>query len=262
MVTASLAGTTVLVPRGGDWGTQASLEIAERGGEPVIAELIGFAPPEDPAPLEAAQARLANGDYDWLVLTSPRAVTAIAIPERNSNAIAKTELRIHRNTRIAVVGDSTAAGLESFGRSPHFVPVNEHSARGLVSEWPHVTAPQRILWPRSSEAAPTIATGLTALGHRVDATIAYRTVGVPLTAEARARILTGELRFALVTSGSIARQLVDQIGADAPLRIVTIGPNTTRSAREAGLRVDFEAAQRTVSSMLDAIEQGREPEGE
>ena len=72
-----LRGARVLVPRGGEWGDEAADLVRAFGGSPVVAPLIEFAPPRDPAPLEAACRALEAGDYDWIVVTSPRTVEAL-----------------------------------------------------------------------------------------------------------------------------------------------------------------------------------------
>ncbi|SJM60503.1 Uroporphyrinogen-III synthase [Gulosibacter sp. 10] len=269
----------MLLPRGGAWGEEASASVRSRGAEPIVCPLIGF----EAVPIAPSLARLAAGGYAWVVVTSPRAAAAL------------TDAAVPAATRIAAVGRATAAALRELGLEPAFVPAEE-SARGLLAEWPDAGPranradahpeggaggadvlrrgrasvddsaapaehPGRVLWPRSSEAAPTIREGLEALGHRVDDPVAYRTVPLAPGAEARERILAGEVDYALVTSGSVARALAAAVPAGT-IPAVTIGPRTTREARAAGIHVRYEAADRNVGGMLDAIEQGREPEGE
>ncbi|KAB1641212.1 uroporphyrinogen-III synthase [Gulosibacter chungangensis] len=243
----NLQGKTILLPRGGSWATTASAEVAKRGAEAVVGELIRFSGPEDSVPLEAASQRLREGHYDWLIVTSPRTVTAIA------------QMEVPASTRIAAVGQSTAKALAKIGLNAEFVPESEQSARGLVREWPDAAA-TRILLPRSAIAEPTIRDGLTARGIEVDDPIAYRTIGADLAPELRARIHAGEIDFVFLTSGSTVREFARQVGGDAPVKIVTIGPITTRDARREGLEVTYEAATPNVPAMLDAIEEERKPD--
>lgn len=241
-----LHGKTVLLPRGGDWAVTASAEVHRRGAEAVVAPLITFAPPEDSAPVDAALTRLSEGYYDWLVVTSPRTVAAIADAE------------IPPSTRIAAVGQSTSNTLLRSGRPVAFQPTQEQSARGLVRQWPDAAA-KRILLPRSSLAEPTINEGLGNLGMAVDDPIAYRTVSVDLRPETLARIRAGEVTYVFLTSGSTVREFARQVGVDAPVSIVTIGPITTRDATRAGLPVAYEAATPSIPSMLDAVAEERRP---
>ncbi|WP_036318346.1 uroporphyrinogen-III synthase, partial [Microbacterium sp. B24] len=74
----ALAGARVLVPRGGAWGERVAGELSRRGAHPVIAPLIRTAPPRDTTARDAAFRRLADGDYEWLLVTSAASVEQIA----------------------------------------------------------------------------------------------------------------------------------------------------------------------------------------
>ncbi|MGO1543433.1 MAG: uroporphyrinogen-III synthase [Gulosibacter sp.] len=280
----SLAGKVVLLPRGGRWADSASAEVRRLGAETVVGELIRFVAPADTAPLTAALARLREGDYDWLVVTSPRAVAAIVgadgtaatAPEsatgsttiqpdarQNLGTESAADSRIAASdfpdsTRIAAVGSATATALTNAGLRVDFQPLTEQSARGLVREWPDSSA-KRILLPRSSLAEPTVAEGLGQLGIQVDDPVAYQTVGVDLSPALRTRIQNGEVDYVFLTSGSTVREFARQVGTDAPVTVVTIGPITTRDARAAGFAVAYEAATPSIPAMLDAIAGRRDP---
>ena len=107
-----LAGRRVLVPRGGKWGDGVSASLRSYGAAPVIAPLINFAPAETPELLAAALARLQAGVYEWLVVTSATTVDVLV-----GNGI-----RPIPATRIAAVGETTAAALTLAGYHVDFVP--------------------------------------------------------------------------------------------------------------------------------------------
>lgn len=245
-----MRGSRVLVPRGGKWGAEAADLVRAFGGVPVVAPLIEFAPPEDAAPFEAACRALEAGEYDWLVVTSPRTVEALA--ERGAFAQVPSAW-------VAAVGEATAAALEAHGVSVGWMPESESSARAMVREWPEM-APARVLWPRSSEARLTISEGLAELGHAVDAPVAYRTVQAVLEPEMVAALHGGAIDWVLVTAGSVARSLAAQVGAPVSATIATIGPIATADARAVGFEVAIEAVSTSVLAMLEAIVAGREPE--
>ena len=121
-----LKGVRVLVPRGGKWGDGVAASLRSRGAAPVIAPLINFAPAETPELLAAALARLESGVYEWLVVTSATTVDVLV-----GNGI-----RPPASTRVAAVGETTAAALSLAGIRVDFVPEGDNSARGLVKEWP------------------------------------------------------------------------------------------------------------------------------
>lgn len=256
-----LRGIRILVTRGRDQGEEDPAAPLPAGGtallpspaagdpplpgEPLVAalEALGatvlwlpvtrYGPPADLRALDAALARLAAGDYAWLLLTSARAV---AVLDRVPIARAWPA-----GTRVAAVGPATARALAERGIRVDFVPA-EHRASALAGSLP-LEPGARLLFPKSQQAAPTIERGLAARGARVDAVVAYR--GLPAARDPRAAaILAGRLDWAVFTAGSALEGLARQ--ADRPLaqtlagvRIACIGPETARAARAAGLAVDL-----------------------
>ena len=239
-----LAGWRVLVPRGGKWGDGVSASLREYGAIPVIAPLINFASAEDPTALSHALQELGAGAYDWLVVTSATTV----------DVLVSQGTRVPEETRIAAVGETTAAALALAGYRVDFVPTGDNSARGLVKEWPASEIRGRVLIPQSDIAEPTLVAGLEQLGFAVEFVTAYRTVGVPVASETRADVASGRIRAVLVTSGSVARQIAAQL---APLPeetvIACIGPRTAFDARAAGLTVHVIAEERSAEALVDAL---------
>lgn len=244
-----LRGWKVLVPRGGPWGHGVAAELRARGAQPVVAPSINFAGTADEPALDAALERLRGGAYDWMSITSATTVDVLSahraeIPER---------------TMVAAVGETTAAALGAAGYRVDFVPRKDNSAAGLLAEWADATGgagPLSILALRSDIAKPVLTDGLRAAGHHVDAVVAYRTVGVPISAETVEAVSTGRFDAILVTSGSVANQIAVQIGL-VPSRtvIACIGPRTAMDAESAGLRVDLVARERTSESMIATLEE-------
>src|SRR2546426_11897275 len=70
-----LAGKRVVVTRTLEQSELLSRELEARGATVRLVPLIRFAPPEDPAPFDAALRAL--GKFDWLFLTSQNVVRAI-----------------------------------------------------------------------------------------------------------------------------------------------------------------------------------------
>ena len=70
-------------------------------------------------------------------------------------------------------------------------------------------------------------------------------------------LLGGGLDAAVFTSSSTVRNLVDLIGGRLELlggvRVVSIGPVTSGTARELGVAVDVEAVEHTVPGVVDAL---------
>ncbi|HEX4058724.1 MAG TPA: uroporphyrinogen-III synthase [Galbitalea sp.] len=248
-----LAGWRVLVPRGGKWGDGVSATLRSHGAVPVIAPLINFAASDDEERLAAALAELQQGAFDWIVITS--ATTVDVLMSQN--------VRIPESTKIAAVGETTGAALTLAGYRVDYVPESDNSARGLVKEWPHEDVVGRVLVPQSELAEPTLVTGLMDLGLKAEFVSAYRTIGVPVTDQVRKDVADGRISAILVSSGSVARQIAQQL---APLPAATIvaciGPRTAYDARAAGLAVNVIAETRSATSLVESlVEVASNPEG-
>lgn len=242
-VVKPLLGWRVLVPRGGKWGDGVAAQLRNLGAEPVIAPLINFAASDEPERLAVELEALQAGQYGWLLVTSATTV----------DVLVGYGVRPPATTRIAAVGETTAHALHLAGLSVDFVP-SDHSARGLVREWPGTAAQGRVLVPQSEIAEPTLVSGL--LDRGIDAAFvsAYRTVGVAAPAAVVADVAEGRIRALVVSSGSVARQVAEQF---APLPdgtvVVCIGPRTAFDARAAGLTVHRIAEERTTTALVRAL---------
>jgi len=239
-----LAGWRVLVPRGGRWGDTVAATLRGHGAVPVIAPLINFASTDDAQTLANAFYELQDGQFDWLVVTSATTVDVLA----GQSVIVPPE------TKIAAVGETTAAALAVAGYRVEFIPEGDNSARGLLKEWPIAEISGRVLIPQSDIAEPTLVSGLAELGLDVQFVSAYRTVGVPIAEHVASDVASGRIGAVLVTSGSVARQVAEQL---APLPagtiVACIGPRTAFDARAAGLTVDVIAESRSADALVDAL---------
>jgi len=242
----------VLVPRGGPWGDQVSANLRAKGAHPIVAPMINFAATDDAPALEEALTRLAAGGFDWMTITSATTVDVLS----SHRAV------VAAGTRIAAVGETTAAALIAAGYHVDIVPSEDNSARGLLEEWESATAgviPLRVLTLRSEIAKPLLSEGLRRIGHDVHSVVAYRTIGVPVSDQVVADVKAGLVQAVLVTSGSVARQVHDQFGPIPENTLVAcIGPQTAKDARSIGLRVDVIADDRTAESLIDALERAAE----
>jgi uroporphyrinogen-III synthase len=242
-----LAGWRVLVPRGGPWGDGVAAALRSRGAAPVIAPMINFAPADDQPALEAALVKLAAGGFDWLTVTSATTV----------DVLSTYDAVIPETTKIAAVGETTAAALVAAGYHADIVPSEDNSARGMLEEWEAATdgaSGLRVLALRSAIAKQVLSIGLERMGHHVEAVVAYRTIGVPVSAKVADDVRSGRVNAVLVTSGSVAEQVQEQLGPIPESTLVAaIGPQTKKDAAQIGLRVDVVARERTAESLIDAV---------
>ena len=242
-----LVGWRVLVPRGGPWGDTVAAMLRAKGASPVVAPLINFAATDEQDKLEAALVKLANGYFDWLTVTSATTVDVL----RAHGAIVPT------STKIAAVGETTAAALVAAGYRADITPSEDNTSRGMLEEWQAATggAPHlKVLALRSAVAEPVLSVGLPRLGHEVTAVVAYRTVGIPASAKVKDDVANGRIQAVVLSSGTVAEQVHEQLGTlGNDVVVACIGPQTARDAERVGLRVDVVAADRTMESVIDAL---------
>lgn len=240
-----LAGWRVLVPRGGPWGDGVAATLRAQGATPVVAPLINFAPANDAVTLDRALADLADGAFDWLTVTS--ATTA--------DVLYAYRALIPGTTRVAAVGETTAAALQSMGYRVDLIPDQDNSAAGMAEQLLALEPePRDILTLRSEIAKPVLTRMLEEAGHRVRSVVAYRTVGVPVAEKVAADVRSGRINAILITSGSVAEQVYEQFPEIPDTTVIAaIGPRTAKDARRAGLTVDVVAERQTVDALIQAV---------
>ncbi|HSC51572.1 MAG TPA: uroporphyrinogen-III synthase [Gaiellaceae bacterium] len=163
------------------------------------------------------------GGYDWVVVTS-------GYGARELLRRAHGEL-----PRIAAIGPGTAAALRDAGSEAALV-ARISTQEGLVAEFPR--PPGRVLFAGAERARPLLVGELGA-----DFVPLYRTRTLHPDPPPE-----GDL--AVLASGSAAEALA---ALDLALPAVSIGPETTRAARAAGLEVVAEAKTHDLDGLVDAV---------
>jgi uroporphyrinogen III methyltransferase/synthase len=127
----------------------------------------------------------------------------------------------------------------------------EYVAEGMLAAFAeHDLVGQRILLPRAAVARDLVPVELARRGALVDVVEAYRTVVPAGTFE-----LEAKPDWIAFTSSSTVRNLVAMAGTDsiASVKVASIGPITSATARELGVEVTVEAAVFTVEGLVEAI---------
>lgn len=192
---------------------------------------------------------------EWLVLTSANGVAALF--ERGVTP-AGFDARVLAGVRVAAIGPGTAASLARYGVRADLVP-DHYVAEALLDAFPAPSRPQaRVLLARAEQARDILPDGLRALGYQVDVLPLYRTRVAEPHPATLALVRAGDVDAITFTSSSTVRNFVDVVGPlDPQPYVVSIGPVTSATAREVGLRVDAEAGEHTidglVATLLDAL---------
>lgn len=221
-------GVGVVVTRDEPGDGPLTTLLADRGFRVFHWPTIRTAPPEDPAPLDAALADL--DAFDWAVFTSPRAADAVA------------GLEAPPALRVAAVGEATAAALADVGWVADLVPETQ-TGEALVIALGEAGAGDgdRVFFPASAIARDTVPDGLERLGAEVTQVVAYRTEPAPLdVASCRTALESGAVEVLTFTSPSTVQNLQAGLGprlfalAVRRTRAVAIGPTTAEAVRATG----------------------------
>jgi uroporphyrinogen III methyltransferase/synthase len=247
-----LFGKSLLVPRPAEQGQVTAAAIRARGASACLLPAIEIREPADPAPLSRAIAELR--DFEWVLFTSANGVT------RFTAALSRAGLdaRAFTDAKLGAIGPKTASALSSFGLRADLVAeefVGEGLARAVLARG----VPKRVLLARALLARDALPDLLRAAGSRVDVVPVYETVAADSGQALREHFAQRELDVALFTSSSTVNAVVDTLGADArdilaEVTVASIGPITSQTLTERGIRVDTEATTFTVDGLLDALE--------
>ena len=111
-----------------------------------------------------------------------------------------------------------------------------------------------MLVARAEQARDVLPAGLSERGYAVDVLPVYRTVTASPDPTALERVRGGDVDALTFTSSSTVTNLCDLLG-EVPTQplVVSIGPVTSKTAMERGLRVDVEAAEHTIEGLVDAL---------
>jgi len=220
------------------------------GAEVILLPMIEIQPPADARPLARAIACLDT--YDWLIFTSANGVRSFVEH--------LADIRFLR-AKVCAIGPATAAAVEALHIKVDRMPkeyVAESLLEALASD---DLAGKRVLLPRAAMARDLVPVELTRRGAIVDVVEAYRT-GLPEDAASRVReVLARNPTWITFTSSSTVKNFIAAIGADvrsgvlSGVKIASIGPITSATAREFGVTVDVEADPHTIPGLVAGIEQ-------
>lgn len=204
----------VVVTRAPGQAEPLASRLADLGHTVVLCPLIRI-DPVGGGPIELS-------GYDWLIVTSTNAAAELAKRRRG------------RPRHVAAIGPGTAAALSRDGLAPDLVP-RVSTQEGLLAELPRPAG--LVLFAGAEGARMTIVNEL-----RADFLPLYRTT------ELRPAPPNGDL---VVLASASAARAFGALGVDIPA--VSIGPQTSAAARQAGIRVLAEAERHDLDGLVEAM---------
>lgn len=232
-----LEGKRVVVTRAREQAHELSEKLRALGATSIEWPMIEIAPPADTSPLDKAIHHLM--EYDWVVFSSANGVKYFW------DRIDDCQMRF---PRIAAVGDKTTQALRANGLRVDAVP-DEYLASKIADALGDVRG-QKMLLVRPEVAPSELPNSLRARGAQVDEVVAYRTVPV----RQPKLLLLDDVDAITLASASAATNLAKHIQTiPAMVCVASIGPSTSKAARQVGLRVDVEAQIHTLEGLALAL---------
>ena len=245
-----LSGRRIVVTRARAQASDFAAALEALGAEVVQFPTIRIAPAADPEPLRQAAARA--GSFDWIVFTSVNGVERFwyELVQQNCDA------RSLGGVRVCAIGPATAAELERRGIRADVVP-DEYVAEAAVQALAAADdlKGRRILLPRADIARAVLPEQLRERGAEVVEVDAYTTVQDGSGADGVRRLIAqGAVDLVTFTASSTVTHYTDLLGTGlGGAKVASIGPITSRTARERGLAVDVEAEEYTIPGLVRAI---------
>jgi uroporphyrinogen III methyltransferase/synthase len=239
-----LFGRRIVVTRAREQASELRTRLEQLGAEVIELPSIALEPVDFSLP--------ALDRYAWLVFTSANGVKAFF---DEGLAGAGLDARALARARVAAIGPGTSEALVARGVRADLVPPR-FVAESLLEAFPDPDGDgARVLVARAESARDVLPEGLTARGYEVEVLAVYRTVPVAPDADHLARVRAGEVDAVTFTSSSTVKNFCAAVGPFAVPQpaVISIGPVTSETARELGLRVDTEADPHTIDGLVTAV---------
>src|SRR6184192_3706482 len=245
-----LLGKRIVVTRTRKQASVLSSKLRSLGADIIELPTIRIGPPTDLR--KFAELVQDAHMYDWIVFTSANGVEAFF------NIFFKLydDAREIGGARIAAIGPATAQRVKDFHLHVDLQP-EEFVADAVAREFKKQGSIEnlRILLVRAEKARDVLPRELSAAGAIVDEAFAYRTVPETRdTSGARHQLSQDGADLITFTSSSTVENFL-ALGLPWPkrMRIASIGPITSKTARDHGLTVDVEARRHDIDGLAQAI---------
>ena len=249
-----LFGRRVVVTRAREQASALTAALQELGAAVMECPTIEIQSPLDWGPVDAAIHSLE--DFQWVIFTSVNGVSSFFRRLWDLGY----DVRKFYGVKICAIGPKTREALEKYALRVEYMP-EEYVAEAVIEGLKEKVRPgERVLLPRADIARKVLAEALAALGAGVTEVTVYRTVKSRRGQEALvAALREKKVDIVTFTSSSTVRNFVELLPAEEReqllegVKLVSIGPITTRTAEDLGLKVDVTAREYTIHGLVQAI---------
>ncbi|MBW1615002.1 MAG: uroporphyrinogen-III C-methyltransferase [Deltaproteobacteria bacterium] len=249
-----LFGKTVLVTRARHQASELVKKLNRLGALCVQYPTIQIMPAPDYKPLDTALEKL--NSYQWIIFTSVNGVTSFF--ERLFKQ--KLDSRALGGLNTASIGPATAEKLKNYGIKSDIIP-KSYVAESIIEAFSHYNIKdKKILLPRAKEARTILPEQLKKMGAIVQEIISYKTEPSKKNInELIAMLENKKINIITFTSSStvknfkalIQEEKFDELTKN--IKIASIGPVTTETAKKLGFKVSIEAKKFTIDGLCQEI---------
>ena len=247
-----LFGKTIIVTRARAQASGFLSKLQGLGATTLEFPTIETADPEDWSPLDNAIGEA--GKYDWLIFTSVNGVAYLLKRLKETGR----DIRDLAGPKVCAIGKSTGEAVEALGIKVDLVP-DEYRAEGILESIGDVKG-KKILIPRALEAREVLPDTLREKGAEVDVVTAYRTYRPDTRKdELLEAIMSGEANMVSFTSSSTVSNFAGMFTdsefeeVKKKLKVASIGPITTTTAKKFGFKIDVEPEEYTIDALTGKI---------
>jgi len=246
-----LFGKRILITRAKNQASKLSKLLKCYGAEVIEFPMIKIVPPLNFKELDKAIRQIDT--YNWIIFTSTNGVKYLFDRLREMGG----DIRDLKGVNISAIGPATKKMLENMQLNVDFCPEKEFTQEGLLTgfrKWE--MKGKRVLVPRSNQGRKVLIDGLKEIGAIVDEVIVYRTIKERIDV---AQLAESKIDIIIFTSSSTVTNFCSVFNEEElskflnEVKIVSIGPITTKKAQVLGLNVDITAQESTMNGLVEAI---------
>ncbi|MBR5931840.1 MAG: uroporphyrinogen-III C-methyltransferase [Lachnospiraceae bacterium] len=245
-----LAGIKAAVTRPKELVSGLSAMLRKEGAEVLEMPAIEVHPVSDKRPLQDAIGKLADGQYDWIVFTSPSGVR-IFMEELLQDA----DIRTLANVKIASIGKGSEKALNGYGLKSDFLP-SVFDGETLGKELAALCkGGERIFIPRAKIGNKELVEELSKAGAVVDDVATYDTFYEnSRVIDEHAAMESGDCDLAVFTSASTVKGFAESLkGLDfTKVNAVCIGRQTCEAAEAYGMKT-WTASKATLTDLVECV---------
>ncbi|MDD5108595.1 MAG: uroporphyrinogen-III C-methyltransferase [Candidatus Omnitrophica bacterium] len=247
-----LLGKRILVTRSREQASLLSEKLIDLGAEVIEIPVIKIVSLKADIQLQKA---FSQNEYDWVFFSSQNGVAEFTEFLKRTGK----DSRIFARAQVCAIGSETAKSLVRIGIRADYVPV-QFCAKAIVKHFNDIKLKSgSALILRTKQAPDVLPDGLKKLGFKVKVIDLYDTLVEKKSAPKLKECLKQGVGLVTFTSSSSVKNFMELLGKDyrsllKGVCLASIGPVTSTTIREYGLKVNQEAMVYTIDGLVESIQ--------